>query len=753
MNTRELISRFNDVKKVGNEFKCKCPAHNDKNASLTIKEGNDRSLVYCHSGCSIDKVLSSVGLKQQDLFFNALTKREKFYNEESFTEYIKQMEFKGSRVKDVYKYSDENGNTKYFKFRTENKDFNFLRYIDGNLLWGLSEGKYYQYSHKEFAKKERPGSTILEVEETPKVLYNLPGIIKAIEEGRTVFIVEGEKDVNTLWKLGLYATTSPIGGGPGEKKWLDNYSEYFKGADVVILPDNDAAGFEFARLVKRSLLDVGAYKVREWVASSKDKGDVTDWYEGLNNKSEAYELIMKAIEDIKPSCPVWYSVSKSKDKGYSVKLRKNMLATKLNQKLKYVLVKDSALSDGIPHIYDSGVYCEVNGLAKYIKPYIYTDLIGTGTVAEIEKLMLQEKEGILPSQLEGDINIINLKNGLLNVKTGELMPHSEEHLTIKQLVCNYNPNCKNYGYFDSYINDLSEGKEDHKIVLQEMAGLILSNIPGPYIKSCVGLQGKGDTGKGKFFKIMQELIGAKNSASIGIQELTKNFATSVLYGKRFVWDGDLSKDALVDPSLFKKITGGDTISVEFKQKHRMNYEFNGVYAFACNDLPVVVGDLGTHLFNRFTILPCNNVIPKERQNKELVENILKYDSEYVFLWALEGARRLIKNNYNFSYCKAVEDVRLNYRRSSDTVFDFVNETYEITENKKDRITLKAFKETYENWCDDQGITKPVKKTDEFKERLNKIKGVRALKTNGNNFVVGLAKKEFFEEEIEEDHGL
>lgn len=86
------------------------------------------------------------------------------------------------------------------------------------------------------------------------VPFKLPEIVEAIALGRTVFVTEGEKGALSLWKHGVPASCSPMGAG----KWLDHYSPWFGGADVVVLPDNDLPGQRHAEQVRASLEGVAA---------------------------------------------------------------------------------------------------------------------------------------------------------------------------------------------------------------------------------------------------------------------------------------------------------------------------------------------------------------------------------------------------------------------------------------------------------------------------------------------------------------
>lgn len=106
-----------------------------------------------------------------------------------------------------------------------------------------------------------------------RVLYRLPDVLRAVAQGDPIFVVEGEKDVETLRLRGLVATTNVGGAG----KWHDSYSQALKGATVYILPDNDQAGEEHAQLVKASLRGVAQSARIVRLPDLADKEDVTDW--------------------------------------------------------------------------------------------------------------------------------------------------------------------------------------------------------------------------------------------------------------------------------------------------------------------------------------------------------------------------------------------------------------------------------------------------------------------------------------------
>lgn len=243
-----------------NSYMAQCPCHEDKEPSLAVSEGDDgRVLLKCFAGCDTEDIVKALGLSMADLF----PPKEKSLKQSK----PQQSEARRAYQSPTYVYTDEQGKTLFGIIRTPRKDFFAVR-PDGNggWLYGL-EG----------------------VEPVP---YRLPEVIKAVSEGKTVFIVEGEKDADNLRKLGLVATTNH----GGAKKWRDHYSDYLVGADVVIIPDDDEPGREHAERVAQSLVGKAkSIRILE-LPDLPPKGDVSDWLEAGGTKEEFLALAEAAPE-------------------------------------------------------------------------------------------------------------------------------------------------------------------------------------------------------------------------------------------------------------------------------------------------------------------------------------------------------------------------------------------------------------------------------------------------------------------------
>ncbi len=206
----------------------KCPAHDDRNPSLSVNEGDDgKALITCHAGCSRAAVLSALNLSDNDLFPPAdVSSRD--------------------RVVAEYRYVDEAGRLLYEVLRKKPKGFS--------------------------QRKPRPGGGWeYKTADVRKVLYRLPDVIAAVAAGRPVYVVEGEKDADRLAHLGICATTSPGGAG----KWLKvmDAPKVLTDGHVVIVADDDAPGFAHAGDVARSLRDVARSVQVVKAAVGKDISD------------------------------------------------------------------------------------------------------------------------------------------------------------------------------------------------------------------------------------------------------------------------------------------------------------------------------------------------------------------------------------------------------------------------------------------------------------------------------------------------
>jgi AAA domain len=170
-------------------------------------------------------------------------------------------------------------------------------------VWGASAGDYMrQGPGQDWVRFTEAGWAKLPAtrerktfETTKSIPYRLPELIEAIGNGYPVFVVEGEQKADALAAWNLHATCNVGGAG----KWSPTHAEYLRGADVVILPDNDDAGRAHGEQVAQSLLGVADRTRVLLLPALEPKGDVVDWQRNGHTREE-FDALLEHAADWQP---------------------------------------------------------------------------------------------------------------------------------------------------------------------------------------------------------------------------------------------------------------------------------------------------------------------------------------------------------------------------------------------------------------------------------------------------------------------
>ena len=208
MTAQDILSRLQGVRGGHGQWTARCPAHDDRRNSLSVSEGKDgRVLLHCHAGCSPEKIAGALGLSVKDLF------AEDSGGALDWNGTIGAPKKGRAHVVATYDYLDDDGKLLAEKLRRADKSFTW-RQPDGRHGWIYN----------------RKG--------VPNRLYAPLGL------GGAVFVCEGEKDADTLCRLGYGAASGADGAGPG--KWRKEYTEQLRGRSVCVFTDNDEVGRAYA---------------------------------------------------------------------------------------------------------------------------------------------------------------------------------------------------------------------------------------------------------------------------------------------------------------------------------------------------------------------------------------------------------------------------------------------------------------------------------------------------------------------------
>lgn len=369
------------------------------------------------------------------------------------------------------------------------------------------------------------------------------------------------------------------------------------------------------------------------------------------------------------------------------------------------------------------------------------NLVRSRDLDEVFKLLSTDQKTVKANELDADEEIINFQNGLLNIRTLELFPHSPEILSTVQRPCNWNPKAASCPTFQKYLDDLTADEDEQnafesKMLLLQFLGLIISNVRGYRTKKALFLVGAGNSGKSQFLELAARLVGDENFASVDLQSLEERFGTAAIWRKRLVGAPDMSYQRVSEMKLFKKITGGDRIDFEFKGRDRFTDVFRGVLVFCCNALPKFGGDRGRHVYERMLVLPCDNVIPEEQRDPNIIEKLFD-EREGIVYNAVLCLKQLVEGHFRFTIPKKSVDVLENHAVENDSVLRFLQECTEPRDKIADSEPTKGrIYQTFKNWATDAREYIPTKA--DFNQSIAQKYGVPDVKSitakvHGNEF--------------------
>jgi len=608
-------------------FSALCPAHADSRESLSVTESTDgKLLVHCFVGCTPKAVVSALGLKMTDLFPDKPKRNGG-----------------ARRIVATYPYHNETGKVLFECVRYEPKTFK-QRHPDpahsGNWIWNLKN--------------------------VPRVLYRLPEVIEAVNSGRTVFIAEGEKDVDALVQHGFTATCNPCGAG----KWRPEYNRPLTGANVGIIPDKDEPGRRHAAGVAQSLHGSAA-SVRVVELPDVNGKSAKDAFEFFAAGGTAQQL-RAAVEGVSEYVPMAESKptkvssvaaeatpdpdaialqygSPVFSDGTGVSLNERNFAARFHAKSDVLFEPDERAfyryepATGLwSRTTDDAIREALSALVlQYgldhdleLAPKITTAKMGA-MVAALRGIA--ERRGVFGRPRD----FVHVENGVVRfpadgrVVLGGFRPEDFSR-NRSPVAFTRNADCPRF------INELLRPAlpDDDIDLLQRLVGLAVAGVNPA--QRLVILDGGAATGKSTIAKIVQKLVGIENTAQLRTPLLFERFEVFRFIGKTLLVAPDVAGDFLNyrAASVLKSLVGGDQLTAEAKGSNAvfsLTGTFN-VWITANTRLRVHLdGDAGAWR-RRLIILRFENPPPRLKI-PNLADVLIAEEGPGILRWALAGFLR------------------------------------------------------------------------------------------------------------------
>lgn len=405
--------------------------------------------------------------------------------------------------------------------------------------------------------------------------------------------------------------------------------------------------------------------------------------------NKAYEnKLEKRKHKVDGTLPLWYEPT---DKG--VRFLPGVLAEEMGKTEQIFYAAEQHFS------YMHGVYnqidemdaqhlCQMKMLVRETKMH---------QIVDVEKQWrLRVKKEI--KDLNANPFIINVRNGLYNVLEDTLSAHTPDYYSTVQLSVTYDK-AADCPMFKKFLEESMEGDMAQVKLIQEMLGYFL--VPINSAQKCFVIVGAAGAGKSVLLRVLSELLlGKDNVSNVSWQALNERFKTAELFGKLANVFADLPTKNIDDNGIFKALVGEDYLTVEKKNKNPFSFQSTARLLFSCNSIPKNYGDRSEGFYRRITIIRFKHSVPKEKRDHALVDKF-RSEADGIFMFALEGLRRLMANDYHFSETKVNEMELQQYREESDSVLSFVKECCELDESYG--VGSTELFNRYKVYCEEGGL--------------------------------------------------
>ena len=293
--------------------------------------------------------------------------------------------------------------------------------------------------------------------------------------------------------------------------------------------------------------------------------------------------------------------------------------------------------------------------------------------------------------------IANVRNGLLNIYTGELQPHTPNFVSLVQYQVEYTPDTK-CPIWERCVSDWMEGseKEDKTQLLKQFSGYCLSS--SMVYDKALFLVGDGGNGKSTFVDTLAMILGPNAVSHIDLEALYGQYGMKELIGKRMNIIEEVHGNYYQSNKL-KKLISGEKVTIDIKYKDQFTFRPQAKFVFAVNQMPRV-DDTSTATERRISVLLFKNNF-RINPNKELRSDfgLLAGELSGIFNWMLEGARDLHEKQA-FVVTQEQIQVLSEYRQENSSVEGFIGECLVFVEGNA--MSVRKLYDEYKKYCNQDG---------------------------------------------------
>jgi putative DNA primase/helicase len=743
MNARQLLARFAGVKKISGGWMVNCPHHDDSTASLKIAEGEGgKAILYCHAGCSTPDIVSSLGLQMSDLFPDApppaafVPPPAKAVNAGLVTQPKPNPVYKGdAKIVGTYDYRDVDGTLLYQVIRKEPKQFLQRRPDgEGGWIWKVAKQvKRVPYRLPDLLA--RPVVFVVEGEKDADRLWTMDIAATCNAGGAGKWGASESKALAAACVERVIVI--PDNDDPGQKHASDVAAKCKKqglAVSVINLPGlphhGDVSDWLNANGTKDDLLALAAIPY----VLPQPTGKPPQGYSGpvlgsgpiqpptLPSEPDTVEVeqgniyIAKDGSEIYPPLadPTAYGSPHGDGAPMDVGAARAFV-DRFGYRVRFDHSRDQWFvwtghywkPDATALVYQLAMkhaqlwQQEAAAALHYPKRAALSAFLYKLERRQAIENMLTCASWMDPISTEGSTwnthqYFLGVKNGVIDLKTGELKP-GERHYHMTQIGnVEYDADAK-CPRWDQFIKEIFNDDLSLMIYVQRALGYSLTaDMREQAFFMCVGT---GSNGKSIFLDTLEYVFGdyAHRASMMVFTGDAAKFHVAEMEGRRFIAASETKPNTRLNEHILKDFSGGESVSAERKHGQPFTFKPVGKIWMGVNHEPKVTDD-SYGFWRRVRLIPFTQTFKGDTDDRNLKDK-LRAEAPGILRWCVEGC--LDWQEFGLPTPPIVMSATDKYQQQENPLAEFFAEKCKI--DPDETSSTSALIAAYTTWCDDQGI--------------------------------------------------
>lgn len=381
-------------------------------------------------------------------------------------------------------------------------------------------------------------------------------------------------------------------------------------------------------------------------------------------------------------------------------------------------------------LYEEAAKCSDDDVRRAMAKHASASETASRIAAMVQLASTEPGVAVMPDELDADAWALNVLNGTLDLRAGQLRPHDAADLITKLAPVEYCPDAR-HELWEQFLVDATGGDAELEGYLRRIAGYALTGVATE--KSFFLFHGPPDTGKSTFLAALESTLGDYHASADFSTWCTQtstggNRGDLVrLAGARLVSSVEVAKGKRFDEAIMKRVTGGDALTAAAKYEAEVTFRASFTLVLAANDAPAIHDD-DEGAWSRVKRIPLMHVVPAEKRDPRVRETLRdpSVAGPAILAWAMRGLTEW--RTSGLGTAAAVEASTKGYRGEMDRLAGFLTDCCAFEGWDECSVPRTVLRDAYKAWCAENDVRRPIS-TQDFAKRLREAGAIDG-KSNG-----------------------